>query len=291
MAGDNENVYVTDTNSPCHIPRNIVYCYDISMHQWKELPEPEQYYFVLLMVNGQVTAIGGLDFITLNQTSKVSTFSKLNNSWISLYPNLLIPRFKPGAVVHCDHVIVAGGQTGDGIADDIEILNFRKVPLSWKRLHICLPCPMFAMQLVVFEEELYICGYNDNISAFRNVYRILMLALLLDQQIHIGQQNSAWIEEAMVPFSRVGVASTHPPMIAGGSFNSKLSSDVFILDAESHAWKKVASLTSPRSSVAIATINNTTIMVIGGYSKGGSVEAAAESSLTTVELGEASELV
>ena len=47
----------------------------------------------------------------------------------------------------------------------------------------------------------------------------------------------------------------------------------------------MGSLTSPRANVAIATISNTTIMAIGGYSKGGSIEAAAESSLTTVEFG------
>ncbi|XP_065893295.1 uncharacterized protein [Dysidea avara] len=288
VAGDNENVYVTDTNSPCHIPRNIVYCYDISMHQWKELPEPEQYYFVLLMVNGQLTAIGGLDFITLNQTSKVSTFSKLNNSWISLYPNLLIPRSKPGAVVHCDHVIVAGGQTSDGIADDIEILNWKQLPLMWKRASVYLPCPMFAMHLTICEEDLYIVGYDDDKTTYQNVHFINITTVVsLDNSALNSHVDSLWSKLPSIPLTRAGVASTCPILIAGGSFKGVITSNIFIYDSHDQIWTKVASLTSPRSNVAIATINNTTIMVIGGYSKGGSAEAAAESSLTTVELGEA----
>ena len=66
-------------------------------------------YFVLFAINGLLTAIGGLDSITLNKTGKVSTFSQTEKKWASHYPNLLASWFKPGAVVHGDHVIVAGG--------------------------------------------------------------------------------------------------------------------------------------------------------------------------------------
>ena len=284
---DKRIIYVTDTNSPHNNPRNDVYCYNMGSNRWKELPRPKQHYFVLLMIDGQLNVIGGEDSVTCSLCNKVSTFSETEKSWVTYYPNLLCARFKPGAVVHCDHVIVAGGQTSDGIADDIEILNWTQLPLKWKRLKIRLPCPMFAMQFVVCEDQLYIAGYMDSSATHKSVYQVQasILASSLNQSLQID--NYPWTKRPATPVARVGMASIYPPMIAGGSLKGNLTSDVFVLDIHNRLWKKVASLTSPRANVAIATISNTTIMVIGGYSKGGSVEAAAESSLTTVELGEA----
>jgi len=287
VAVDKENVYVTDTNSPRSNPRNDVYGYCTTSNQWKVIPGPQQYYFVLLIINGQLNAIGGEDSATYSLSNKVSTLSEAENSWVTYYPNLLSARFKPGAVVHSDHVIVAGGQTSNGIVDDIEILNWRQIPLEWKKTRIRLPFPMFSMEFVICEDQLYIAGYIDSSTTHRSVYQIQasMLASSLNQSLQIDRH--PWTKRPPTPFARVGIASIYPPMIAGGSLKGKLTSDVLVLDVCNCFWKKVASLTSPRAYVAIATISNNTIMVIGGYSKGGSVKAVAESSLTTVELGEA----
>ena len=51
------------------------------------------------------------------------------------------------------------------------------------------------------------------------------------------------------------------------------------------SWRKVDSLTSARQYVGVALLNNSTIIVIGGSTEGGSVEAAMASSLATVEIG------
>ena len=49
--------------------------------------------------------------------------------------------------------------------------------------------------------------------------------------------------------------------------------------------KKVDSLTTARMDVEVSLINNNTIIIVGGHTRGGSVEAAMASSLTTVEIG------
>ena len=287
VAVDKQNVYVTDTNSPHDDPRNDVYCYNTISNHWTSLPRLEQWYFVLLMIDGQLNAIGGEDSVTCNLSRKVSTFCQTENTWVSYYPNLLTAKFKPGAVVHKDHVIVAGGQTNDDISDDIEVLNWTQIPLKWQRLRMRLPCPMFAMQFVICEDQLYITSYMDSTATHRNVYQLQASILASSSNQSFQVDNYSWTKRPATPFARVGMASLYPPMIAGGSLKGKLSSDVFAYDTQNCLWKKVGSLTSPKASVAIATISNTTIMAIGGYSKGGSIEAAAESSLTTVELGEA----
>ena len=84
-----------------------------------------------------------------------------------------------------------------------------------------------------------------------------------------------------------GLASTSILlMVAGGSSTSSmLTSDVFQFDRFNNEWKMIGSLAGSRADAAMCTINNT-IVVIGGYSRGGGMEASEESSLSTMEIGQ-----
>ena len=55
----------------------------------------------------------------------------------------------------------------------------------------------------------------------------------------------------------------------------------------SNSWRYVDSLTSPRAGVAVATIDDYSIIVVGGYTKGHGSTAAKLSSLPLVEIGQA----
>ena len=52
------------------------------------------------------------------------------------------------------------------------------------------------------------------------------------------------------------------------------------------SWKKVATLPSVRGRVAVATVSNNAIIVIGGSTQGGRLNDALAHSLTLVELGQ-----
>ena len=76
-------------------------------------------------------------------------------------------------------------------------------------------------------------------------------------------------------------------MIIGGSDASGTipTADIKVYNASKRAWLKVDLLTSPRIAAGVATIDNHTVIVIGGNTKGGSVEGATTSSLALVEIG------
>ena len=61
-----------------------------------------------------------------------------------------------------------------------------------------------------------------------------------------------------------------------------LTADVAMLK---QSWSKVASLSSPRLSVAVVPINCDSILVIGGTTGGKTYEEANAHSMTTVEKG------
>jgi len=65
------------------------------------------------------------------------------------------------------------------------------------------------------------------------------------------------------------------------------TADIKMYDNSNRSWKKIGSLSSARSRVAIAAVYNNGIIVIGGCTKGGSVAICKSSSLTVVELGQA----
>ena len=84
------------------------------------------------------------------------------------------------------------------------------------------------------------------------------------------------------------VPSSSPLVVVGGQDESGITtSDFKMYDDPSKSWRKITSLPSGRSEVAIATVRNNAIIVIGGYTKRESEDNARSSSLTTVELGQA----
>ena len=96
----------------------------------------------------------------------------------------------------------------------------------------------------------------------------------------------AYTTSSSIAYFRTGLTSTSIFLIvAGGSKASQLTSDIFRFDRFNNKWKKIGLLASTKAGVAVCTINDT-IMVFGGYVRGGSIEAPEESSLRTVEMGQ-----
>ena len=63
------------------------------------------------------------------------------------------------------------------------------------------------------------------------------------------------------------------------------TSDITILDLTKNTWNKVASLSTPRSYIAVVPINNDSILIIGGTKGGKGPEANMDSCVSTVEKG------
>ena len=85
---------------------------------------------------------------------------------------------------------------------------------------------------------------------------------------------------ALVPYSS-------PPVVVGGEDKTGtiLTADIKMYDKSKKSWKKIGSISSARSSVAVAmlTAYNNAMIVFGGYTKAN----AKSSILTVVQLGQA----
>ena len=269
-----------------------VYCCDAKSNQWKRLPRPGHRLGVIHMIDDKLTIFGGMDPVTSNRHNKVTTYNSKTNSWYSCYPDMLHNRSKPGVITSDDHVIVMGGRSSpDTYLDSIEIMNYRQ-QLQWKEVSVHLSGPMCRIKPTISGDYITIVGYSDNEGRDKGYYQISTEEIIssLDQPLSTGAVTRQWQKlSSPTHWDNATVPYSNPPVIIGGSSNSNQgavpTSDVSLYDSSKNIWKKVDSLTSARNYVGVALLNNNTIVVIGGCTKGGSVEAAMASSLSTVEIG------
>ena len=278
-----EYIYVMAGSAPQDETLDYVFSYNINNNKWSRLPPPGHYTGILQIINDQLTVIGGFDNDTDKCTNKVSTFDNSTNQWTRCYPDLMTPRGNPGVVTHEYHVIVLGGTIDDdNDSDDIEVLNWTQ-PLHWMKSNIKLP------SLTISHDQLYIVGYylpNGKVTIRAYQLPIDSIISSIGQPPGSGQSNN-WNTLPNAPhFDTALLPQSYPPVIIGGVDTQYVpTSDVAILDITKNTWNRVASLSTPRTCVAVVPISHDSILIIGGTKGGDDVQANKASCVSTVEKG------
>ena len=290
-------IYVTGINSPVVDALHQIFVYDINTDQWGQLPPSGHYYGIPHIVGGRLAIIGGRLSATKKVTNKVSTFDEDSQTWTSYYPDLLSVRSRPGIVSHMEHVIVAGGgrPTAEDddtpiVQDDIEVLNWIENS-HWRKVSIKLPVPMYGFTPTIYDDHLIIVGfYSVKLKTNKTAHEIPFANITssIDQQHNIDTPTK-WTELTVADYWDTAlVPSSSPPVVVGGEDATDIpTADIKMYDNSNKSWKKIGSLSSARSAVAVAAVYNNAIVVIGGWTKGDTLANAKSSTLTVVELGQA----
>ena len=293
VAVQHHKIYVTG-GSPVEDAYHQVYVYNINSDQWDQLPPSGHYKGITHTIGGRLAIIGGRLSATKKMTNKVSTFDEDSQTWTSYYPDLLSVRSRPGIISHLEHVIVAGGgrPTAEDddtpvVQDDIEVLNWIENS-HWRKVSIKLPVPMYAFTPTISDDHLLIVGYSGVDTRRRNDACKIPIVNIIDQQ-HNCDTSTKWTELTAADHRDTAlVPSSSPPVVVGGNDTTGTipTADIKMYDNSNKSWKKIGSLSSARTAVAVAAVYNNAIVVIGGCTKA-SVGNAKSSSLTVVELGQA----
>ena len=286
-----KKVYVAVGDSPVDNAYHQMYVYNINTDQWDQLPPSGHYYGIPHIIGGRLAIIGGRLSATKKRTNKVSTFDEDSQTWTSYYPDLLSIRSRPGVVSHLEHVIVAGGGLDDNTDhDDIEVLNWIENS-HWRKVSIKLPVPMYSFTPTIFDDHLIIVGYSGAHTRYKGAYKIPVANITASiYQQHNSDTPTKWTELTAADHLYTAlVPSSSPPVVVSGDDTTGTipTADIKMYDNSNNSWKKVGSLSSARSNVAVAAVYNNAIVVIGGFINGGGMAHAKSSSLTVVELGQA----
>ena len=300
VAVQQHKIYVASDVSPVKDSEHLIYVYNINTDQWSQLPPSGHYKGIPLVISQKLAIIGGRLSATKKMTNKVSTFDEDSQTWTSYYPDLLSIRSKPGVVSHLEHVIVAGGARPTAedddtpvVQDDIEILNWIENS-HWRKVSIKLPLPMWGFTPTISDDHLIIVGYScTNMQPYKGAYKIPVanITASVDQQHNSDTPTKfEWTELTAADHWWIAlVPSSSPPVVVGEwNHNYKTSTaDIKMYDNSNKSWKKIGSLSSARTEVAVAAVYNNAIVVIGGCTKGDTIANRSSSSLTVVELGQA----
>ena len=292
-AVQHHKIYVTG-DSPVEVAIHQVYVYNVHTDQWGQLPPSGHYYGIPHIIGGKLAIIGGRLSATKKITNKISTFDEDSQTWTSYYPDLLSVRSKPGIVSHLEHVIVAGGARAtakDVVQDDIEVLNWIENS-HWRRVSIKLPVPMYGFSPTISDDHLLIGRHNPS-ETCKQFYKIPVTNITaLTYQNHNSDTPTKWTELTLPTHWYTDlIPNTSPPVVVGGedidTAGTMPTADIKMYDNSNKSWKKIGSLSSARSRVALAAVYNNAIVVIGGCTKADTLANARSSSLTVVELGQA----
>ena len=255
VAVSNGTIYCTGS-CPNEDNQHDVYCYDTTSNKWKQLSRPRHFLGVIHMVDDKLTIFGGMDSITYNIHSKVTTYNSKTNSWYRCYPDMLHKRFRPGVITSHHYVIVMGGKSSPyTILDRIEVMDYHR-KLQWKELSVHLPGLMWAIKSTISGDYIAIVGYSGTRGRNKGYYQIATQELLssLDQQLSTGTVSPRWkrvsiathYDTAIVPYS-------NPPVTIGGGSRDGiiLTSNVTLYDVTSKSWRKVDLLTSARDCIGV----------------------------------------
>ena len=289
VAVSNGIIYCTGS-TPNEDNRLEVYSYNTRTNQWKQLPRPGHRLGVLHMVDDKLTIFGGREPYTNNRHNKVTTYNSKTNSWYSHFPNMLYNRSKPGVVTSHDYVIVMGGvNSPDTILDNMEVMNYHH--LQWREVSAHLPAPMWGIIPTIYGDNIIIVGYYTAKTCSNGCYQIPTEKLILSfhQSLSPGAVPVQWKElSAGTNYKTTTIPYSNPPVIIGGACNQSTTvptSNVSLYDIHKNSWRKVDSLTNARIAIGVSLINSNTIIAIGGFTQGGSIEAVLSSCLTIVEIG------
>ena len=247
------------------------------------------------MLDDKLTIFSGTDPVNTNEVlNKVTTYKDDTNSWYSEYPDMLNKRYKPGVITYNNYVIAMGGMSNaHNIHDNLEVMDYGHHQRQWKEISVHLPFPMWAVKPTISGNYVTIVGYSHAKGRNNACFQIEVEEILpsLNQRlsacyVSTSATSNQWtMLPSAIHWETATIPYANPPVIIGGNVNYIPTCDINLYDASTNSWRKVDSLTSARNDIGVASLNTSTIILIGGTSGGKGFEGNKASSLAKVEIG------
>ena len=245
---------------------NSVYSYQWSTEKWEELPPCPNEDSGLVIINGQLTAVGGQD--RFHYTNKLFTFRQ--RQWIEEYPPMNTARSSTTVVSssYGKYIIVIGGRGGGGVwTATVEL--FQVSSRRWHQLED-LPQPLPHPSATICGNQLHVVGSDDN------GYSCSLQALLSSDRPITSQSIPhliSWTSLPRLPVTWSTAATLSGQLvIIGGEQDLDRSSVETIHQLLDGQWVKIGSMSCDRLLSLVVSPSPDKMMIVGGYGDSDSVE-------------------
>lgn len=252
-----------------------MWLYDSSDGTWSIDRRCPREYTSLVVINGLLTAVGGLDNRGLANCITNTLLSLTGEGeikrWEEKFPPMSTPRYFTATATTTNHLIVAGGiasvRRKFGITRNenqsaVEVLNTNS--LVWS-LVASMPQPYSKMSASVCRDKLYLLGGVNSKSKTLHVIAC-SLANLLESNETVT--SGVWDKLNDVPnyYSTCATVNGELFVVGGLSKQRKSVNQVYKYVQANGTWKKVTDSLTPRQYSLIATFPLKSMMVVvGGY--------------------------
>ena len=241
---------------------------------WSELPDSPHSCCALVVIDHQLTAIGGYEALT----NKL--FSLTNRRWNERFPSMPTKRQRASALCTGSHLIVAGGMGENfSVLDVVEVLNLDSQSDShqWSTAAKLLE-PMYDASVVLCRNCVIILGGNDKDwhSTIKSVGACTLSSLLSSCSSHpethpASARRSVWSTVADIPVTRSTGVSLYGQLLAvGGKLTNEpntVVASVYIFEPTKNSWKMMSEMNVPRYSCFAAVLSDNQLIVAGGLSE------------------------
>ena len=247
----------TDHHFSYFTPHHSNSVYQWSTEKWEELPPCPYEDSGLVIINGQLTAVGGWDRY-YRCTNKLFTFQQ--RQWIKEYPPMNTARSQTTIVSSSDgeYIIVIGGVGfGGGWAAKVEL--FQVSSRRWHQLEN-LPKPLPLPSATICGNQLHVIGRD------RNGYSCSLQSLLSSDRPITSQSIPhliSWTSLPRLPVkgSTAATLSGQLVIIGGGDLLSPVKTIHQLFNGQ---WVEIGSISFDRSRCLVVSLSPDKTMIVGG---------------------------
>ena len=243
---------------------NFVYKCQWSTEKWKQLPPSPYRNSGLVIIDGELTAVGGESGYRRTYTNKLFTLQQ--GQWVEHYPPMNTTRSYPAVVSTSDgdYIVVIGGDDGRWTAT-IELFHVRS--RRWYEL-TNLPQALTQSSATICDNKLHVIGCDGT------GYSCSLQALLSIDQPITSQSISnilTWTPLPQLPVKDSTAATLCGQLVTVGGMRgvSQVNSIHQLMDGQ---WVKIGSMSSGRSWCLVVTPSPDKMMIVGGHGGEDSVE-------------------
>ena len=253
---DDQFAYFTPYDS------NSVYIYNWSTNEWNKLSSSPYRNSGLVIIDGELTAVGGQEPDKSTGTNKVVTLKEKN--WVERYPSMKHHVFSAAVVSYntdTDNYIFVIGP-GDCWTSTVELFH-TKTKLWYNVVLVPPPCPQ--PSATICGNELHVIGVN------RKIYSCSVQSLLQSLSNEQVILDTKWTGLPQLPVAQSTLATLHGELVivGGKEDNSSVNSIYQLVDEK---WEKIGSMERQRMECLVVTPVFKKMMIVGGVDGDSTVE-------------------
>ena len=259
---DDQFAYFTSDGS------KLIYSYEWSTEKWEELPPSPYLNSGLVIIDGELTAVGGYGGSRYNN----NLFTLRRGQWVEHYPPMNTARSITAVVSTSDgtYIVVIGGSVGGRYCTaKVELFHVRS--RRWYEL-TNLPSALFRPSATICDNQLHVIGHDGT------GYSCSLQALLSSDQPITSQSISnilTWkqLPQLLVELSTAATLCGQLVIVGGWRDRSSVNSIHQLIDGQ---WVKIGSMSISRGCCLIVTPSSDKMMIVGGLEQLGTSNSVEE---------------